>query len=243
MVGDPLNPEAHRAAIVAIDAILFEDGPLAPGDRDVVKSHLLALSKVAAADPKNTIAVRLGKDLRTLAANLEAVSTTRPLVNSPLRQHWLRLRGSLFDDAWWFRRRSADPIATVEPEPPRPSPLRTATAEERAGLDAALSAIERLSERATSDLPNSYDSEPHRQFVTWAEGELSRAVDRLGPPLPPYGIDSSYRDAHRSGTEAARVMNVLLGLGVGAPASSREYLIDKINEHARRARTALASMR
>jgi hypothetical protein len=110
LAGDPLNPETHRAAIVAVDAVLFEDGPLGQAGRDQVEKTLLALSEVAAADPANTIAAELGKDLKRFSAMTSRARVGTPLLNSQLRHQWLRIRSSLFDDAWWFRRSSADPI-------------------------------------------------------------------------------------------------------------------------------------
>jgi hypothetical protein len=50
LTGDPLNPELHRAELVAIDAVLFEDGPLSDEGRTQVADSLEALTKVAEAD-------------------------------------------------------------------------------------------------------------------------------------------------------------------------------------------------
>ena len=112
-VGDPLNPELHKANIVAIDAILFEDGGLGDLERKDVESRLLALGDVAAAEKGNRYAAHLAPQFRTLAAAAARTRVGTPLLDSALREHWLRLRSSLFDDAWWFRRSSADPIETM----------------------------------------------------------------------------------------------------------------------------------
>lgn len=109
-VGDPLNPEAHRAQIVAIDAILFEDGGLGPVQRQELEKKLLELSEIATADKANTYAAHLGQQLRMLATAASRTRVGTPLLDSHLRQYWFRLRGSLFDDAAWFRHSSADPI-------------------------------------------------------------------------------------------------------------------------------------
>jgi hypothetical protein len=124
LVGDPLNPETHRAEIVAIDAIVFENGPLREADRETVVKTLLGLSKVAAADKANVIATSIGGNLRTLATMTSRLRTGTSLPSSPLPKHWLRLRSSLFDDVWWFRRSSADPIAPAIAESPPQSPRR-----------------------------------------------------------------------------------------------------------------------
>jgi len=110
LTGDPLNPELYRAQIVAIDAVVFEDGPLGEAGRNQVGSTLLVLADAAEADPTNTIAKFLGKDMRTLASRVKQMRVGTPLTGSQLQQQWRRIRGSLFDDAAWFRQSSADPI-------------------------------------------------------------------------------------------------------------------------------------
>ena len=171
LVSEPLNPDEHRAHIVAVDAILFEDGGLGETDRKQLADTLLALSKVASAGAKHIIAsnANIGRQLSALATAAERTRVGAPLLNSPLRQQWLRLRGSLFDDAWWFRHSSADPIAPAIAPPPAPSGLRAPNGEERTGLELTLSSLSDLVARAKEDLPNSLDSDPHRQFVKDAE--------------------------------------------------------------------------
>lgn len=241
--GDPLNPETHRAHIVAIDAIVFEDGGLTEAGREQLKNTLNALAEAVSTDKTNTIALRLAQDMRTRAAGLERTSVGTPLADSELRNQWSRIRGSLFEDAAWFRRSPADPIEPATPPPPPPSPLRAANAEERAGLEEVLASLSDLIERAKRDLPNACDSEPHREFVTEAGRKLSADASRLGPQPPVYGIDVSYRDAHRSAAEALRAMRILMGVGTGAPTSSREFLIRKADLHVLKAREAVAGMR
>ena len=117
--GDPLDPNIHRAEIVAIDAVLFEDGPLGEVARESLQTSFLALSEAAARDKTNTIARLHGKELQTLATMASRTRVGTPMRDSPLRQQWRRIRGSLFDDAWWFRQSPADPIepavATTRP--------------------------------------------------------------------------------------------------------------------------------
>ena len=206
LVGDPLSPEVHRADIVALDAVLFEDGGLSDAGRKEVEKRLQALSVVAAKDPANTIAVRLGKDLKILAAGAARTPVGTTLLNSQLRYQWLRIRSSLFDDAWWFRRSSADPIEPEVPGPPPPSALRPPTDDERRGLSQALLSLGGLIDKARRDLSNEYESEAHREFVTEAERELGLDVERLGSKPPAYGIDVFYQDAHRWALEAVRVL-------------------------------------
>jgi hypothetical protein len=111
--GDALDPNIYRADIVAIDAVLFEDGPLGELGREALQTSFLALSESVSRDKTNTIALVHGRELKTLADMASRARIGTPLSNAPLRQQWRRIRGSLFADAWWFRQSSADPI-----EPP-----------------------------------------------------------------------------------------------------------------------------
>jgi hypothetical protein len=241
--GDPLSPDAHRRDIVAIDAILFEQGALQQSDRKALEAHIISLSQAAAADPANTIAVALSRDLKRLASMAANDKVAAPIASSQLTWHWRRIRGGLFHDAWWFRQSSADPIEPAVPGPTPPSPLRPATADERKGLDLALLSFGMLIDLARSDLQNTYDSEPHLRFVTDARRELAVDLERLGPEPPAWGIDIIYKDAYRHAAEAHRELTMLTGLTVGAPQSSREYLVNKAEENYRRAREYAAQLR
>ena len=59
--GDPLNPDVYRGQIVAIDAIVFEDGPLDENKRDELSNQLLVMGRFAETDTANTIASTLGQ--------------------------------------------------------------------------------------------------------------------------------------------------------------------------------------
>jgi hypothetical protein len=113
--GAPLNPNIYRAQIVAIDAVLFEDGPLSEADREAVANQLLTLGRFAQVDTTNTIAATLGQNMRTLAELARRTKVGTPIAPSKLRREWLRIRSSLFDDDWWFRRSSNDPIMSAVP--------------------------------------------------------------------------------------------------------------------------------
>ena len=241
--GDPLNPELHRAKLVAIDAIVFEDGELSPDDAMQLETLLLSLSEIASADPANTIAVIHGKELKTVAAHAKSAAVGKMRINSPLRLQWLRIRSSLFDDAWWFRRSSADPIEPAVAAPPPPSPLRPATPEERAALELIVPTLEQIAELAKRNLINGYDTVGYREFAAIAKRDLAVVEARLPADPPAWGIDLAYTSAHRYVSEALRNAKTLAGLGVGAPRSSREYLIGKIGAHTRRARELMADMR
>ena len=107
--GGPLSPDAHRAQIVAIDAVLFEKGPLRNSDRTQLEQNILTLAEAASADPSNAFAREQSLDLRLLSTMVWSDKVGAPIANSELTRQWRRIRGSLFLDAAWFRKSSADP--------------------------------------------------------------------------------------------------------------------------------------
>jgi hypothetical protein len=120
--GAPLNPDRHRAHIVAIDKVLFQNGPLKASDRPELEQEILAIADAASADPDNTIALELSLDLRLLSTMATSDTVHGPVANSELTRQWRHIRGSLFHDAAWFRRSAADPVASAVPEPPVTAP-------------------------------------------------------------------------------------------------------------------------
>lgn len=241
--GDALNPDASRAPIVTLDAILFEDGPLSESGRDEVARQLIVVADVASKDPANTIAMVHGRELRQLADIAKRTRVGSPLLNSPLRMQWFRIRTSLFADAWWFRRSSRDPIERVEPDAPAASASTAPSAERRSGLESALFSVGGLIAKARRDLSNSSDREAHRQFVAEVEREMVLNEVRIGPQPPGSGPDAAYGDAYRSAVESMRSMKALAGLADGTPASTRESLIKQAEDHRARALKALSEIR
>jgi hypothetical protein len=242
LTGPPLNPEAYRAQIVAIDAILFEDRPLGEAERDTVGNTLLVMGRFAESDTTNTIAKTLGQNMRTLASLAKHTKVGTPLAGSRLRQEWLRIRGSLFDDAAWFRRSSADSIEPSLAGPPPRSALRPANAHERAGLDQTLFSLTSLTDRARRDLPNEFASDLHRQFASDAVRELELDSLLLGPVPPQFGIDVSYQSAYQYTADALRQMRILVRLGTGDFQESREFLVQKADENVGLAQEAVGKM-
>lgn len=240
--GEPLDPETYRAQIVAIDAVLFEDVLATEADRSRVVENLTVLGRIASGDEHNSIARVLTQNMRTLAGVAGHTRVGTPLVNSPLRQNWLRIRNSLFADAYWFRYSSADPVMGAVEGPPPPSPLKPATEEQRRNLDIALLSMEQLVHLARNDLDNAWDSDPHRRFVDALNREAVLDSVRLGEQPRLYESDLAWRSAWQAGTHALRSLNTLADLGGGAPRSSREYLIGKAEEHLAEARRYQVTM-
>ena len=78
-----------------------------------IARQLLVVSEVAGKDPSNTIAMVHSRELKQLSEAAKRTRVGTPRLNSQLRQQWLRIRSSLFADAWWFRRSSRDPIEKI----------------------------------------------------------------------------------------------------------------------------------
>src|SRR5262245_17749849 len=211
LTGDPLNPELYRAQIVAVDAVVFEDGPLGEAGRNEVSKTLLDLAKKIGAVPENRIAKMHARELETIGSSVKSTSATNPAAAAALRQQWLRIRASLFDDAAWFRRSSADPIEPAVAPPPPPSALRPATAGERDALDQALATVASVIERAKSDLANANDSDARVQFGADAKRELTTVAEQLGQVPAGYGIDPSFRTACIHAAEAIKNLQILAG--------------------------------
>jgi len=230
LTGDSLDPNRYRAQIVTIDAVVFEDDPLSADGREQVASALKEIAASAGSDETNTIARQLAKELRALASGVERTRIGTPMNNSPLEHQWLRIRSSLFADAAWFRRSSADPIEPVVPAPPKT--LRAASVQERLGVEVALSSLVNVLDDAKRDFPNGSDN---------ARDELTRDVQRLGAK-PAFEVDPHYRAAHAEALEAIRNLRTVAGLSAGASDSSRQSQIERAEEHVRSAQTSLEKM-
>jgi len=240
LTGDLLDPEAHRAQIVTIDAIVLEDGSLGEAEREELANTLQVLGRSAVTDTTNTIATTLGQNLQILASMARHTRVGTPLNGSRLRLEWVRIRGGLFADASWFRQSSADPIESAEAGPP--ASLRPATAEERRHLGSSIASLGSLIKRAREDRPNAYDSEAHGLYLVDTERELVLDSLRLGLPLPASGIDVNYKAAHGYVTEGVEEVRTQARLGPGAPRSRREDLLAKAEEHLGQARAAMGKM-
>jgi hypothetical protein len=235
-VARPLDPERSRAQIVAIDAVVFEDTPLTEDGRVTVADAFAGLASIAAADATNTVAVALGGELRTLSY---AVSRMRPgtlMTNSDLPRQWMRIRGTLFNDAAWFRRSSRDPIEPVVATPAPASGLRPPTDDERRALNDTLDSLAGLIERTKADLTSASDSDEHRRLVTDVQRELELDVTRLGSRPGVYDIDVFYRDAHMAAEAAISSLQSFTNQGTDAPVTTREYFIKKAEEQLDKAR-------
>jgi hypothetical protein len=239
--GPPLNPESYRGSIVAVDAVLFEDGPLGESGRTQVTDAMLVIGRLSAADTTNTIAVTLAQNARMLSAMVQHTAVGTPLAGSMLRKEWMRIRGSLFDDASWFRRSSADPIETAEAGPAPASTLRAVSVEARRNLETALFSINLLIGDAREDLPNPTDSDAHRLYLSDTERELVIDSVRVGPPAPMYGIDVFYKSAQGYASDVMEALHQQARLGQGSTAE-RERLIAKAEEQLAKAKDAAGKM-
>lgn len=239
--GDALNPEQYRASIVAIDAVLLEDGPLSESGRTQAGDALLALGRLTAVDTSNTIAVTLAENARMLSSMVQHTEVGTPILNTRLRREWMRIRGSMFADASWFRQSSADPVATTVAGPPPPSNVHPATAEARSNLETVLYSLGLLIESGRRDLPNPGDSDIHRVYVSDTERELAAAAARLGPPPPAMvSVDVYYLRARDYTEGTMRALRSAAMIEPGNP--KREEWLSEADTQLAKAKQAMEKM-
>ncbi len=97
----PLNPEDYHHEIESVDTAIFSDQPLSEFDRDALRTRIGQLAVSVAADT-SSLAQHFQRELRVLAWMAGSLQPGKSLRSSPLRRNWIRIRGSLFDDAEWF---------------------------------------------------------------------------------------------------------------------------------------------
>ena len=100
---DPLDPQRYEASIKAVDREVFTGGTLDKARRNALSESLKALAYEVSAPENNALALHFAGELRTLARMSERLRAT-PIESGPLQDQWMRIRSSLFDDAWWFAR-------------------------------------------------------------------------------------------------------------------------------------------
>jgi hypothetical protein len=193
--GESLDPAVYRAPITAVDAVLFEDGTLDEAGRATVRDQLLVLGRLTGTDTTNTIATALAQNARMLSSMAEHQAVGMSIPGSTLQREWMRIRSSLFADASWFRRSSADPVAPAVEGPPPPSPILSVSHEARVNLETALYSMNLEIQRARADIPNPYDSDAHRLYEVDTERELAVDSARIGEPEVRYNVDIYYRRA------------------------------------------------
>jgi hypothetical protein len=104
--GNSLSPDVYRPQIVAIDRIVFQNGPIDASGADDLKASINDLAdRIDSARPSPLVTV--------LNRNLRRLGQVPPRNMPVLQREWIRVRDGLFNDAYWFRRSASDPVASV----------------------------------------------------------------------------------------------------------------------------------
>jgi hypothetical protein len=101
-----LKAEAFREEIMAIDRLVFSEGPLAPARREDLGRRLEALAGRVKASGDAPFLVLESLELRRLASGTRDLPPDAP--KATLQREWMRIRNNLFDDRSWFARSARD---------------------------------------------------------------------------------------------------------------------------------------
>jgi hypothetical protein len=101
-----LKAEDFQTEIVAIDRLVFGDGPLLPARReDLGRRHDALAGRVKSAGDAPFLVLE-SLELRRLASGTRDLPPDAP--KATLQREWMRIRNNLFDDRSWFARSAAD---------------------------------------------------------------------------------------------------------------------------------------
>ena len=101
-----LKAEDFQKEIVAIDRLVFGEGPLVPARREDLGRRLEALAGRVMASGDAPFLVLESLELRRLASGTRELPPDAP--KATLQREWMRIRNNLFDDRSWFARSAAD---------------------------------------------------------------------------------------------------------------------------------------
>jgi hypothetical protein len=244
--GPALDPAPYRPQIVAIEAVLYENGPMDQPRRSRLAEGMVTLGLQVTETPGQP-GKAFGYELAKLAALARRTRLDFPVERTPLRHQWERIRGSLFADAAWYRRSPSDPVASAEPEPPpaSPSALRSPNRDERFVIEQATARLDLLLEQADRnlDLMDQPDSSAiRRDWITGWQRQLADVTRDLGPDPGP-GVDVFFRQSHQDLTQGIGLLNQV-GVMVDANAHAlRASRISEAREHFAEAQSDLGRVK
>jgi len=101
-----LKAEDFQQEIMAIDRLVFGEGPLVSVRREDLGRRLEALAGRVKASGDAPFLVLESLELRRLASGTRDLPPDAP--KATLQREWMRIRNNLFDDRSWFARSAAD---------------------------------------------------------------------------------------------------------------------------------------
>ena len=123
-----LNADEFRQAIVDIDRLVFENGPVDAARRNALSTQLDALAGRVKSFSNSRCLPLEALELRRLAAAAKDLPPGSPPVS--FANEWMRIRSNLFEDQSWFARSAAD---LEQPATPITPPVASAVAPVAAG--------------------------------------------------------------------------------------------------------------
>ncbi|MBP7149883.1 MAG: hypothetical protein KBD01_20340 [Acidobacteria bacterium] len=180
-----VDPAKYERQIRPIEELVFTDGPPGTEGRDALATRLDGLAELLAAREQRPPAPIFARELRVLAELARRVPPDAPIENGPLREQWLRIRGSLFDDAAWFAYGPRD----LGPRPVADNPLLVpgdVVAALRSALDQADDAARRMPDELAELVGPDPAGEPAsaETWSAWTE-EWRLRLDDIESQLPP----------------------------------------------------------
>jgi hypothetical protein len=101
-----LKAEDFQSEILAIDRLVFAEGPLVTARREDLGRRLDALAGRVKSAGDAPFLVLEALELRRLASGTRDLPPDAP--KTILQNEWMRIRNNLFDDRSWFARSAAD---------------------------------------------------------------------------------------------------------------------------------------
>lgn len=102
-----LSAEQFQAEIMAIDRLVFGEGPLADARRNDLARRLESLAARVKTSGDSRFLLIESLELKRLASGAKSLPDA-PAARTSLQNNWMRIRSNVFDDRAWFARSAAD---------------------------------------------------------------------------------------------------------------------------------------
>jgi hypothetical protein len=213
-----IDPAPHRAALEAVEDVLYRRGPSGYGDAGAVESGAVRLAHEVMAS--GGLAERqAGLELLAFAGRVGAEADAGYALPSlvRMREQWEPVRDAVFAPAPWLRTASAD-LDRIQDPPPEPMDPRTdavlaeAEAELRRLMARGEREVELLGEPVYDpDVPSRSDGGQIRAWVRFGERWRRLLADAMAPvealsPAPDPGREPLRAEAVRSLREAHEML-------------------------------------
>jgi hypothetical protein len=233
-----LDASRYRAPIVTIDRIVYDTTTITEMDRDTLAGQLELLAQRVGADDASQATGVLSQNLQHLAKDVRDRPLARVRAGDTLQVNWELMRGRAFRDAAWWRHNVDDPVASIQPDPPRRARHSQALGIEATQVEVAVSKVETLADDGDG-LTSSTDPSVSASRTGWPpevrdwQVRIEHESTELTSSPPPPGKNPHVDSAYHHALEA--VKSLRNGGSIADPSARRAYIED--------ARTHLAQAR